>query len=72
MEKSQKIQIEISVDEANVILSALGQQPYHKVVDLIRTIQAQGAAQLKDQNIERDSSSDHVEASTSTLTENGK
>lgn len=42
-----KINLQVTIDEANIILAALGQLPYLKVADLIRTIQAQGAAQLQ-------------------------
>jgi hypothetical protein len=41
------ITIQISVEEANVILAALGQQPYLQVADLIKKIQEQGASQLE-------------------------
>lgn len=43
----EKLTIQVTVDEANVILAALGQQPYLKVADLIHKIQGQGAAQLE-------------------------
>lgn len=43
----EKITLQLTVDEANLILAALGQQPYLKVADLIHKIQEQGAAQLK-------------------------
>lgn len=42
----KKIKLEITVEEANTILAALGQQPYLKVADLIQNIQGQGASQL--------------------------
>lgn len=42
----EKIKLEITLEEANTILAALGQQPYLKVADLIQKIQGQGAAQL--------------------------
>jgi len=41
------IQLELTVAEANLILSGLGQQPYIKVTDLIEKIQQQGVSQLK-------------------------
>lgn len=43
----ENIKIELTIDEANVVLAALGQQPYLKVADLINKIQGQGAAQLQ-------------------------
>lgn len=42
----EKIKLEITIDEANAILAALGQQPYLKVADLIQKIQGQGSAQM--------------------------
>lgn len=42
----EKIQLQISVDEANIILNALGEQPYIKVVTLIQKLQQQGANQV--------------------------
>ncbi|MBQ0733537.1 hypothetical protein [Aquimarina celericrescens] len=42
------IKLELTIDETNVILNALGQLSYIKVVDLIQKIQQQGAFQLKD------------------------
>lgn len=43
----EKLKIEITVEEANIVLAALGQQPYVKVADLIQKIQRQGADQLQ-------------------------
>lgn len=42
----EKIQLQISVDEANIILNALGEQPYIKVATLIQKLQQQGANQV--------------------------
>lgn len=42
------IKLELTIDETNVILNALGQLSYIKVFDLIQKIQQQGAFQLKD------------------------
>ncbi|WP_298310727.1 hypothetical protein [uncultured Aquimarina sp.] len=42
------IKLELTIDETNVVLNALGQLSYIKVVDLIQKIQQQGAFQLKD------------------------
>ncbi len=40
------IKLIISVDEANLILDALGQQPFVKVFGLIQKIQQQASEQL--------------------------
>ena len=40
------IQLEVTVSEANMILASLGQQPYIKVVDIIKKIQEQGVSQV--------------------------
>lgn len=42
----QEITLTITIDEANLILEALGSQPFNKVYSLIGKIQAQAAAQL--------------------------
>ena len=42
----ENIKLEVTIDETNTILTALGQQPYIKVADLIQKIQRQGATQL--------------------------
>jgi len=42
----ENIKLELTVEETNAILAALGQQPYIKVADLIQKIQRQGASQL--------------------------
>lgn len=42
----ENITLELTVEEANTILTALGQQPYIKVADLIQKIQGQGVSQL--------------------------
>ncbi len=43
----ENIALELTVEEANTILAALGQQPYIKVADLIQKIQSQAASQLE-------------------------
>lgn len=43
----EKIQFNLSIDEANKILAALGQQPYREVAGLIQKIQEQGTAQTQ-------------------------
>ncbi len=42
----ENIKLALTIDEANTILAALGQQPYIKVADLILKIQKEGASQL--------------------------
>ena len=42
----EHITLELTIEEANTILTALGQQPYVKVADLIQKIQGQGVSQL--------------------------
>ena len=43
------IRLDITVDEANVILEALGERPFATVFELVAKIQAQAQAQLGDQ-----------------------
>ncbi len=43
----QEINLTISVEEANLILEALGDQPFNKVFKLIGKIQQQAANQLE-------------------------
>lgn len=45
----QELKLTITIDEANLILDALGNEPFHKVFALIGKIQQQAAAQLGDQ-----------------------
>ncbi|UII24677.1 hypothetical protein LVD15_15285 [Fulvivirga maritima] len=66
----EKLNLEVTLEEANVILAALGQQPYLKVVDLIRKIQGQGAAQLRSDAAEKEAGPDLV--TTEMLYKNGK
>ncbi|HEX2872361.1 MAG TPA: hypothetical protein VHP33_13930 [Polyangiaceae bacterium] len=42
----RKIQLELSIEEANVILEALGQLPFARVFALIGRFQEQARAQL--------------------------
>lgn len=58
----ERIKIELTVDEANLILAALGQQPYLKVVDLIQKIQGQGAAQLNASSEPADATAELIHA----------
>lgn len=43
----QNLTLNLSLDEVNKILEALGNLPFVQVHDLIRTIQEQASAQLK-------------------------
>ena len=47
----ENIKLELTMDEANMILAALGDKPYIKVADLIQKIQQQGAAQLQNDKV---------------------
>lgn len=48
MEMSKEsITITLTLEEANLILAALGEQPYIDVVDLIQKIKQQGSTQLQ-------------------------
>jgi hypothetical protein len=46
LDGNTQIQISISVDMANVVLAALGSQPYERVAAIIASIQNQAAKQL--------------------------
>jgi hypothetical protein len=46
MEQSM-IKLELSLEEINVVLAALGRMPYESVAALIPKIQQQGQAQLQ-------------------------
>ena len=48
---AQPINLEVSLDELNKILTALGNQPYVQVFELITTIQQQAELQLQKKNI---------------------
>lgn len=43
----EQISINVTVEEANLILNALGELPYSQVYQLINKVQAQASAQLK-------------------------
>ena len=43
----EKLNIQLSINEANTILRALGNMPYLQVAGLIQTIQNQANGQLK-------------------------
>jgi|GEM_PF-1287446 len=42
----EKLSLELTIDEANLILEALGNMPFNKVYGLIGKIQQQASAQL--------------------------
>lgn len=45
-----KLQIDLTVEEANLVLEALGQLPYQRVAALIASIQQQAQQQLQSGN----------------------
>ena len=46
----QKINLNLTIDEANLILEALGELPFSKVFQLIGKIQEQAGRQLNPEN----------------------
>ena len=44
---NQKIRLELTIDEINVILNALGQMPYVQVVSILNNISKQAESQFK-------------------------
>lgn len=48
---TKTIQLELTIDEANLILAGLGEKPYVKVADLIHKIKDQASAQLTSDTI---------------------
>lgn len=46
MTDKQKIKLELTVDQVNVILEALGRLPFAQVYELIHSIQEQAQGQL--------------------------
>ena len=44
----QTLQLNLSIDEINIILEALGEQPYVKVSQIIGKIQQQASDQLQE------------------------
>ena len=52
--------LKLTVDEANLILEALGNLPFNKVFNLIGKIQNQAASQLNGQGSEQDAASENV------------
>ena len=53
-----KITLTITLEEANVLLDALGSQPFKQVHQLIAKIQSQATNQLQNQNEQPDSASE--------------
>ena len=49
MSEKIEFQISLSIDEANILLEALGKQPFNQVFQIISKIQQQAAAQLNGQ-----------------------
>ena len=47
---SQKVQLELTIDEINLILTALGQLPYVQVVGIVDNICKQAQLQTKQDN----------------------
>jgi hypothetical protein len=43
----QKIKLELTIDEINVVLNALGQMPYVQVVNILNNISRQAESQFK-------------------------
>jgi hypothetical protein len=62
------IKFELTIDESNQILGALGDQPYAKVADLIVKIRNQAMAQINAANTApataEEGAADHVRAAT--------
>ena len=48
----QEITLKITVDEANLLLEALGDMPFKRVYPLIGKIQSQAAEQLNEKGLE--------------------
>lgn len=49
MTVAQMLQLNLSIDEVNTVLEALGQLPYSRVYQLIGNIQQQAQGQLQDE-----------------------
>lgn len=47
MDQNKKLQLNLSLDEINIILKALGNMPFNEVYDLIGKIHEQAAEQNK-------------------------
>ncbi|EAY31813.1 hypothetical protein [Microscilla marina] len=46
---NQEIQLNVSIEEANVLLEALGEMPFKKVFGLVGKIQQQASSQINPQ-----------------------
>ena len=45
-----KIALHLTLDETNIILNALGDQPYKQVFQLVQSLQQQAATQIEAEN----------------------
>ncbi|MEB3301393.1 MAG: hypothetical protein VKN56_05415 [Cyanobacteriota bacterium] len=57
-----KIQLELSVADVNLILEALGEQPFKSVFGLVGRLQSQARSQLQSSPVEAGEQSDTGEA----------
>ncbi len=48
----KKLELELTVDEVNLVLDALGNLPYKQIVVLFEKIKSQAVAQLEEQKTE--------------------
>lgn len=48
----QTLQLELTVEDVNAVLTSLGQQPYQSVYELINKIREQSEEQLQNQDTE--------------------
>ena len=60
----KEINLQISIDEANLILEALGTQPFARVFALIGKIQEQAGQQLSAENPPADAGNAEIPAPT--------
>jgi hypothetical protein len=47
----QELNLKVTIDEANLILEALGQMPFAKVYEIVGKIQEQASQQLNGQEV---------------------
>lgn len=66
------ITLNLTIDETNTILAALGEQPYVKVADTIQKIQREGASQMKSSNAAQDLVEKQKESKNGIPVKNGK
>ncbi len=57
MENHTKIQLELSFEEVNIVLKALGSLPFNQVYELIGSIHEQANAQMFQQQLQQPPSS---------------